>query len=196
MAGLACVDVITTGVARNCPDVHGQIGVNKDLILINWEDYDRVATLDPLNFETTTTNGNKDGLTKILLKAGTPVQYVFEGTDYSVKPSITSEIKEDGDTWYIHTINLMAYNKTSTARKALTDLGQSRVVAVAVDRSTGFYELFGAEQGLKVSSIARDYVGGGQNGNFYAVTLVTPDIAVIRESNMGLLCHQAPVVPV
>lgn len=191
---MSCVNIISLGLTRDCAAVKGQIGVDKELTLINYEDFDRAGTLAAANIEATDANKNVNGITVIKLFSGT-VQYVFEGTDYSVKPTIAGEVKEDGDTWYSHSIAFMAYNKTSTARKVISELSQSKVIAVVKDRSTGFYELFGAEQGLKVSAVSREYVGN-QNGNFYAITLSTPDIAGVKESNVGLLSHQAPVVAV
>jgi hypothetical protein len=39
---------------------------------------------------------------------------------------------------------------------------------------------------LKVSGLERAYVGA-QNSNFYQVTLLTPEIGVIKESNLAEL---------
>ena len=47
-------------------------------------------------------------------------------------------------------------------------------------------EVFGMDQGLKLSGLERAYVGA-QNSNFYTVTIATPDIAVIREGSVGEL---------
>ena len=79
-----------------------------------------------------------------------------------------------------------SYNKSSKARVALESLGGSRVIAILRDRSTGFQELLGSDQGLKISALDRAYVGA-QTSNFYQVTIVTPDIAVVREGNLGYL---------
>lgn len=68
----------------------------------------------------------------------------------------------------------------------MEQLAGSRVVAIAVDRSTGLFELFGADQGLKLSGLERAYTGS-QTSNFYTVTIATPDIAVIRESTIAQL---------
>ena len=155
------------------------------MILVNYEDFDRAATLLEANRETDDTNGNDCGLTNIELKQGA-IQYIFEGTDYSVIPNVTAEVREDGNTWYIHSIAFTVYNKTAEARKILQDLGQSRVIAIAVDRSTGLYEIFGADQGLKLSGLERAYVGS-QTSNYYTVTIATPDVAVVRESTIGEL---------
>ena len=86
----------------------------------------------------------------------------------------------------MHSIAFTVYSKTAKDRKTLERLANSRVVAIAVDRSTGLFELFGADQGLKLSGLERAYTGS-QTSNFYTVTLATPDIAVIRESTTGLL---------
>ena len=178
-----CNPLITAGILRDCDTVTAAVGVDKDLILVNYDDFDRASTLATREIDDT--NGNEGGLTAIELKVGA-VQYTFEGTDYSVIPAVTPEVKEDGDTWYIHTIAFMVYSKKAADRKTLEALGNSRVVAIAVDRSTGLYELFGADQGLKATGIERTYVGA-QNSNFYTVTLATPDIAVMRESSLGEL---------
>ena len=101
-------------------------------------------------------------------------------------PNVTAEVKEDGDTWYIHSIAFTVYSKKAADRKTLEDLGNSRVVGIVVDRSTGLYEIFGIDQGLKLSAVERAYTGA-QTSNFYTVTLATPDIAVIREGSLGEL---------
>ena len=178
-----CSDLITSGIALDCDTINAAVGVDKDLILVNYEDFDKTTTL--ATREATDANNNNGGLTAIELLVGA-VQYVFEGTDYSVIPNITAEVKEDGNTWYIHSIAFTVYSKLAADRKTLETLGNSRVIAIAVDRSTGLYELFGMDQGLKLSGVERAYVGA-QTSNFYTVTLATPDIAVIRESGIAEL---------
>lgn len=182
---MSCFDTIAAGIAKDCNSINAAVGVDKDLILVNYEEFDRTATLDAGNIEADATNNNEDGLTNIELKVGA-MQYVFEGTDYSVIPNVTSEVKDDGDSWFMHSIAFTIYSKTATDRKTLERLASSRVVAIAVDRSTGLFELFGADQGLKLTGLERAYTGS-QTSNFYTVTLATPDIAVIRESTTGLL---------
>jgi len=180
---MACNDVIIAGIAKDCPSINAAVGVDKDLILVNYEDFDRTTTL--ATREADDTNNNEGGLTNVELLIGA-VQHIFEGTDYSVIPSITPEVKEDGDTWFIHSIQFTVYSKKAADRKILEDLAGSRVVAIAVDKSTGLYELFGADQGLKITGLERAYIGT-QNSNFYTVTIATPDIAVVRESSLGEL---------
>lgn len=180
-----CDGLITGGIARNCETVNAPVGVDKDLILVNYDDFDRIKTMLNSNTETNDDNNNFRGLTNIELKQDT-VQHIFEGTDYSVVPNVTSEVKEDGDSWFLHSIAFTVYSKKSADRKTLEDLAEARVVAIAIDRSTGLYELFGADQGLKLTGLERAYVGA-QNSNFYTVTISTPEIAVIRESTIGLL---------
>ena len=182
---MACNDIISAGISLDCPSVNAPIGVEKDLILVNYDEFDRVGTFDSANREADDTNGNEGGLTAIKLKSEA-TQHTFEGTDYSVVPTVSGEVKENGDTWYIHSIAFVVYSKKAVDRKVLEDLGNSRVIAIAVDRSTGLYELFGAEHGLKLGSIEREYVGS-QNSNFYSVTIQSPDIAVVRESTLGEL---------
>lgn len=180
-----CASKIVNGIVKDCKTINAPIGVEKDLILVNYDDFDRLATLADANRIDTPDAPNEGGLTAIKLKVGA-LQYIFEGTDYSVIPSVTAEVKELGDAWYIHSIVFTAYNKTALARKAIEDLGGSKVIAICIDRSTGLYELFGADQGLKISALERQYTGA-QNSNFYTVTLTTPDIAVVRESTIGEL---------
>jgi hypothetical protein len=180
-----CSDLITSGILLDCDSINAAVGVNRDLILVNYDDFDATATKNSANIEADDTNNNIGGLSDIKLKTGA-VQYVFEGTDYSVIPNITAEVKDNGDIWYVHSIAFTVYSKKAKDRQTLIDLGNSRVIAIAIDRSTGLYELFGADQGLKLSAVERAYVGS-QNSNFYTVTLSTPDIAVIRESSIGLL---------
>lgn len=180
-----CDGLITGGIARDCETVNAPVGVDKDLILVNYDDYDRLETLKVTNIESDDTNNNEGGLTNIELKVGA-VQHVFEGTDYSVIPNVTSEIKEDGDSWFLHSLAFTVYSKKAKDRKTLEDLAESKVVAIAVDRSTGLYEIFGSDQGLKLSSLERAYTGS-QSSNFYTVTIATPEVAVIRESTMAQL---------
>jgi hypothetical protein len=182
---MSCNKLIISGIARDCTTIDAAIGSEKDLILVNYADFDKVLTKNIANRELTDINGNEGGLIAIELKTGA-VQYIFEGTDYSVIPTVTPEVKEDGDLRYVHSIAFMVYSKLAKDRKVLEDLGNSIVIAIAVDRSTGLYEIFGLDQGLKVSGIERTYVGT-QNSNFYSVTLATPDIAVVRESTLGEL---------
>lgn len=180
-----CGSKIVSGIVKDCKTINAPIGVDKDLILVNYDDFDRIATYLEANRIDTPEAENEGGLTAIMLKLGA-IQHIFEGTDYSVIPSISTEVKELGDAWYIHNIIFTAYNKTAKARKVIEDLGNSRVIAICIDRSTGLYELFGADQGLKISALERQYTGA-QNSNFYTVTLTTPDIAVVRESTIGEL---------
>lgn len=180
-----CNDIITAGVDKDCASINAAVGVDKDLILVNYSDFDFLGTLATANRELTDVGNNIGGLTNIKLKLGA-IQYVFEGTDYSVVPTVSAEVKEDGDSWFKHNLAFTVYSKKAADRKVLEDLAKSRVIAICVDRSTGLFELFGAEQGLKVSAIERAYTGS-QNSNFYSVTIATPDIAVIRESQMGEL---------
>ena len=176
---------ILNGIAKDCYNMGASIGADKDLILVNYLDFDKEATLSPFNRQLNDDFGNKGGLTDIILKEGSEF-YTFEGTDYSVIPTVSTEIKENGNAWYSHSIAFTVYNKTSYARETLLMLGKSRVVAITRDRSTGLFEVFGAEQGLKLSGLDRAYTGA-QSSNFYTVTIATPDIAVIREKSLGEL---------
>jgi len=178
-----CDGLIAAGIARDCNTVNAEVGVDKDLILVNYDDFDK--TLSLATREADATNNNEGGLTNIQLKVGA-VQYVFAGTDYSVIPNITAEIKDDGDSMFMHSIAFTVYSKLAKDRKTLEALGSARVIAIAVDRSTGLYELFGMDQGLKLSGLERSYTGS-QSSNFYTVSLATPEIAVIRESSIAEL---------
>jgi len=178
-----CDGLIAAGIARDCNTVNAAVGVDKDLILVNYDDFDKTTSY--ATREADDTNGNSGGLTNIELKVGA-IQYTFEGTDYSVIPNVTSEVKEDGDSWFMHSIAFTVYSKKAADRKTLEALAGARVVAIAVDRSTGLYELFGADQGMKLSGLERAYTGS-QSSNFYTITIATPEIAVIRESSIGEL---------
>ena len=180
---MACIYTLAAGVPLVCADINAQVGVGKDLILVNYNDFDLATTLATI--EADNTNNNEEGLTNINLKVGA-TQHVFEGTDYSVVPTIAPEVKEDGAVWFSHSILFTAYSKTAKTRKIIESLGGAKVVAIAVDRSTGLYELFGADQGLTMSGAERAYVGS-QKSNFYDVTLTTPEIGIVKESSMGLL---------
>lgn len=184
---MSCPSTIAEGIAKDCAAINAATGVNKDLILVNFSEYDNIGTLDSGNIETDDTNNNEGGLSEIKLKTGA-TQHIFEGTDYSVIPSVSGEVRDDGDTWYLHSIGFTIYSKNSLARTTIQNLGNSRVIAIAVDRSTGLFELFGAEHGLKISELTREYVGS-QNANFYQATISTPDVAAVRESSVGYLSH-------
>jgi hypothetical protein len=176
---------ITTGIALECGVFNDSIGAEKDLILVNYSDFDLEQTSSPLNRQSDDSFGNIRGLTNIYLKPGAVI-HVFEGTDYSVVPSVTPQQREDGNLWYTHSITFTVYSKKSQDRETLISLGGSVVIAVTKDRSTGFYELFGMYQGLRVSEISRSYTGS-QNSNFYQVTIATPDINVIKEPSLSEL---------
>ena len=181
---MSCTTVIVSGIDRDCATINAAIGVEKDLILVNYDDFDKKKTLDSTNRETT--GSNIKGLKNIFLKLGA-IRHTFEGTDYSVVPSIIPEVKEDGSgTWYQHQILFTVYSKKAKDRKTLEALAGSRVIGIAVDRSTGLYELFGMDIGLRVSQIERPYTGT-QNSNFYKVTMLTPELDVVKESGLGEL---------
>ena len=180
---MACIYTLAAGVPLVCADINAQVGVGKDLILVNYNDFDLATTLATV--EADNTNNNEEGLTNINLKVGA-TQHVFEGTDYSVVPTIAPEVKEDGAIWFSHSILFTAYSKTSKTRKIIESLGGAKVVAIAVDRSTGLYELFGADQGLTMTGAERAYTGS-QKSNFYDVTLTTPEIGIMKESSIGHL---------
>jgi len=182
---MSCYSVLSAGVAKDCANMVAAIGVEKDLTLVKYEDFDKTATLDPANREADNLNGNMGGLTSIKLKSGAE-QFVFEGTDYSVVPTVTPEVKEDGEVWYSHSILFIAYSKTAETRKIIESLGHTLVIAIVTERSTGLYELFGMEQGLKLTGLERQYTGA-QTSNFYSVTISTPDIVVLKESTIGEL---------
>ncbi|UXQ88858.1 hypothetical protein [Tenacibaculum phage Larrie] len=197
-----CSNLITEGINKHCETINAPIGVEKDLLLVNYDDFDFTSTFAPTNIVDDPDPdaplgelGNPVGLKAIYLKPDvTP--FVFAGTDYSVNPTVTGEVKENGDTWFIHSIQFTVFNKSSKARKTLETLSKGRVIAIAVDRSTGLYELFGAVIGLKITGLERAYTGS-QNSNFYTVTIATPDIAVVREPSLGELARniQNSVLP-
>lgn len=176
---------ITNGIALECKVFNELIGVEKDLILINYTDFDFEQTSSIYNRQVDDSLGNNRGLTDIFLKAGAS-KYIFEGTDYSVLPTVTPEVREDGEIWFSHSIQFTIYSKKSSDRETILSLGGATVIAVTREKSTGLYELFGMYQGLKVSDISRTYTGA-QNSNFYQVTIATPEIAVIKEPSLSEL---------
>jgi hypothetical protein len=187
---------ITDGITLDCGVFSELIGAEKDLILINYQDFDLDSTASIYNRQTDNSNNNIRGLTDIFLKDGA-VKHVFEGTDYSVVPSVSPEQREDGILWYTHSITFTVYSKKAEDRETLIALGQSEVIAVTRDRSTGLYELFGMYQGLRVSEISRTYTGS-QNSNFYQVTIATPEIKVVKEpslSELSVLLDGGSVLP-
>ena len=182
-----CTNLITSGVNLDCKALSDMIGAGKDLILVNYDDFDYAATFDASNKCDVVGAPNEGGIKEIILKDGA-VQHLFEGTDNSVKPTVTAEQRENGNSWYVHSIAFVSYSKKSKDRYTLRDLGNSRVIAITIDNSTKLFELFGAEQGLKVGAIERNY-SDSEVSNFYSVTIATPDVQVIRESGMGELAN-------
>ena len=176
---------ILNGIKRDCDTINSRIGVDKDLILINYNDFDLEATLASGNRETGNTNGNFKGITDIKLKNSATL-HIFEGTDFSVIPSVSPIVLENGKFNYNHSIVFTVYSKLSKDRITLLSLSEAKVVAVTKDRSTGLYELFGMRQGLRMSGLDRSYIGS-QNSNFYSVTLSTPDFQVLKELTFGEL---------
>lgn len=187
---------INSGITLDCTVFNESIGAEKDLILINYSDFDFDQTMSIYNRQTDDSYGNLRGLTDIFLKPG-GIKHIFEGTDYSVIPTVTPEVREDGNLWYTHSLAFTVYSKLAKDRETLITLGKSTVIAVTKDRSTGFYELFGAYQGLKVSGIDRSYTGS-QASNFYQVTIATPEINVVKEpslSELSLLLDGGTILP-
>jgi hypothetical protein len=178
-------NIITNGITLECEVFNESIGAEKDLILVNYDDFDLASTSSPYNRQVDDSLNNIRGLTDIFLKPGA-VKYIFEGTDYSVIPTVTPEAREDGKMWYSHSISFTAYSKKSKDRETLISLGGAIVIAITKDRSTGLYELFGMYQGLKVNEISRAYTGS-QNSNFYQVTISTPEIKVVKEPSLSEL---------
>jgi hypothetical protein len=178
-------NIITNGIALECEVFNESIGAEKDLILVNYDDFDLVSTSSPYNRQVDDSLNNIRGLTDIFLKPGA-VKHIFEGTDYSVIPTVTPEAREDGTMWYTHSISFTAYSKKSKDRETLISLGGAIVIAITKDRSTGLYELFGMYQGLMVNEISRTYTGS-QNSNFYQVTISTPEIKVVKEPSLSEL---------
>jgi hypothetical protein len=178
-----CVYAIAGGSTIDCEALNAQIGVDRDLILVDYAEFNRAATLATI--EADDTNGNIGGLTNINLLAGA-TQHIFEGMDYSVIPTVTPEVKEDGTVWYDHSILFTVYSKTAEARAVIESLGGARVVAICGERSTGLYEIFGVDQGLSLSAVERSYVGS-QTSNFYNVTIETPKIGIVKEKTLAQL---------
>lgn len=62
---MSCFEEITAGIAKDCNSINAAVGVDKDLILVNYEDFDKTATLLAANVEADNTNNNEGGLTNI-----------------------------------------------------------------------------------------------------------------------------------
>ena len=185
------IRTLSAGIDYDCANSNAAIGSDKILEIVQHSYIDLAQTLpgDNSNTESDNTNGNEGGLTKVFLETGGAAEtYDFKGTDYSVMPFATQEIKEDGDSWWVHGVTFTAYSKDSKTRNILEELTATRVVAIVTDRSTGLKEIFGLELGLKAVTIEREYLGS-QNSNFYKVTLQTEDIGIIRENGIPKLTH-------
>ena len=61
-----CDGLISAGIARDCNAVNAAVGVDKDLILVNYDDFDRSLSL--ATREADATNNNEGGLSNIELK--------------------------------------------------------------------------------------------------------------------------------
>lgn len=181
-------NLITSGILKNCDSIYDTIGVDKDLILVNYIDFNSEITLSEENKVLDPEGINYRGISKIILNENAK-RYVFEGLNNSVIPSITSEEREDGKMMYSHEVSFIAYSKSSQDREIMESLSKSKVIAITKDLSTGLYELFGGKVGLSLKSISRQYTGS-QNSNFYSITLGTSDIAVLKEDAMGKLSEK------
>ena len=74
---MSCITEIIKGVGLDCSTINAAIGSNKDLILVNYKDFDKVATLAVGNREIDNLDENLDGLTSIILKPGA-LQYTLK----------------------------------------------------------------------------------------------------------------------
>jgi hypothetical protein len=181
-------NLITSGILKNCDSIYDTIGVDKDLILVNYIDFNSEITLSEENKVLDPQNINYRGISKIILNENAQT-YVFEGSHNSVIPTVTNELREDNKMLYSHEVSFIAYSKKSEDRKIMESLSKSKVIAITKDLSTGLYELFGGKAGLTLKSISRQY-SGSQNSNFYSITLATPEIAFLKEDTMGELSEK------
>ena len=181
-------NLITSGILKNCDSIYDIIGVDKDLILVNYVDFNVDLTLSKVNKVLESEDINYKGISRIILNANAQT-YFFNGSYNSVAPTITPELREDNKMRYSHEITFIAYSKTAEDRKMMESLSKSKVIAITKDLSTGLYELFGAKVGLTFKSISRQY-SGAQNSNFYSITLGTADTAILKEDTMGELSEK------
>ncbi len=175
--------LLTSGIDKDCGNINAIIGVEKDLILVNYSDFDRDLTMSLRDVDDS--NGNKDGISIIQFYEGT-VLYIFQGTEFSVNPSFKMTKGENNTTKYTHSIGFTVYSKSSATRNTLMELSGAHVLAIVVDRSTGLYEIFGADRGLYMGDLSRTY-NGSQQSNFYSVGIETPPNSFLKESTMGEL---------
>jgi hypothetical protein len=183
--------LITSGIGIDCDFSVGKaVGVEKDLILGNYEDFKRELTLSEER-ESDDTNNNKDGLRRVEFKDAT-VLHTFKGKQNSVVPGFSAQELEDGRIVYTHSLNFTVFNKTSEARHNLMNLSSARLVAITVDKSTGLFEIFGIDRGLKLNNISREYVGS-QSSNYFQVSLTTPSQAVLKETRIPELTSEIKI---
>ena len=187
-----CTSLALADIDYVCADITAPVGSDRNLKITPYSNFNRIKTMATANRETDNTNNNEEGLTDIFVLDVAEI-FTFTGTDYSVVPTVSSEVKEDGTSWFMHSLLFTAYSKTAKTRKIIEALGGERVIAIAIERSTGLFEIFGTDQGLTLNSLERAYVGA-QTSNFYQVTIASPDIAVIRESSTGELAVNTPSV--
>ncbi len=173
-------ELITRGISLDCSSIYAPIGVEKDLIVANYSDLDKEATLN--SRETDESNENLGGLTKIVFKEGSKI-YLIKGRENSIAPKVSSEEREDGKKKYTHSLSFTVFSKRAYDKKSLEKFADSRVVAITIDKSTGLYELFGIDRGLEISSISREYTGS-QNSNFYSISMSTPSRAKLKENSL------------
>lgn len=159
---------ILTGIS--C-DVEGIIGVERDVIILRHSDFDKLETFKASNIDT---NGD---LINVITR-GANSGLIIEGTETSVRPSVSSNLEDDSVLTYSLSLELTILNKKSKYRNVLMSMSNVELLVVLKDKSSGKFELFGVDCGMSVQSLSREV---GIENRFH-ITLSTPQYRGMSES--------------
>lgn len=134
---------IGAGVVFDCDDpLVGGVEA-ETLVLFNWDDVDRVAS--------TKNATNKQALeTLILIGSPTPLGYVFEGINNSIRPN--NENVRDGFFPFknIHTIEFVIFDRSVAVKETVRDIQGGNFLAVYF-RKGKTVEIMGFDRGLSAN---------------------------------------------
>lgn len=149
-------------------------GLEKEALLINFDDIDRVASV-VTNTPATGQQGAKTVLTKLVLKAGKKANTIVQVKDSF---SGTAVAQADGTytTGFNHTFAFVSFDRSPAAKQAIANMVNTRTVAVVVNKTApddSKYEVFGWYSGLgATATVTQDYVAAEGVGAI-PITLVS-----------------------
>ena len=149
-------------------------GLEKEALLINFDDIDRVASVVTTT-PATGQQGAKPVLTKLVLKTGKKANTIVQVKDSF---SGTAVAQADGTytTGFNHTFAFVSFDRSPAAKQAIANMVNTRTVAVVVNKTApddSKYEVFGWYSGLgATATVTQDYVAAEGVGAI-PITLVS-----------------------